>query len=120
MLCFPESIKSAGGQITDCTVARHSEMVGLGRSLCRVFDENIAQRRTDSRKHGRVDRARDFLDLVKLLLKHELLTNIPGRYHTAYPDYVLTTDVSTPAQMHARIVKHKKKFSKRLQYVAGR
>ncbi|XP_014672567.1 PREDICTED: uncharacterized protein LOC106813035 [Priapulus caudatus] len=68
---YKESIKSAGGHITDNTVRRHGDMVGLGRSMQLLFDLQVAERRTDKRKHGQADRSPDFKDLVELLLEEE-------------------------------------------------
>lgn len=39
---YKESVKAAGGQLTDATVERHSQMLGLQYELQELFAVNVA------------------------------------------------------------------------------
>ena len=53
---FKESNKSSGGQLTEDTLARHSEMLGLQHVLSDMFNEQLASAKPKyTRKKGAAD-----------------------------------------------------------------
>ena len=78
---YKESVKAAGGQLTDKTIERHSQMLGLQSELGELFNTNLAGTTNYSRPRGVICNDRDICIMVKVLQKEHLLKEITGRFH---------------------------------------
>ncbi|KAK3103574.1 hypothetical protein FSP39_020297 [Pinctada imbricata] len=115
---YKESIKSAGGQLTQQTIERHSQMVGVGRLFDKEFDKNVSCRKTGHRKAGGANRETDLYHLVRALLSNNCVEEVnEARQHTGFPHFILNNDISNPLAFKKRIFKHKKKIAKRMNIV---
>lgn len=64
LLYFSESLKEARGNITDETVARHSQMVGsMGKVLDRVFTHSLDMDAKDFIKKKKIGHFEGFEDI---------------------------------------------------------
>ncbi|KAL3873119.1 hypothetical protein ACJMK2_036275 [Sinanodonta woodiana] len=86
---YKEAVNTASGNLTDDTIARHSQKVGI---------------KNTSRTKGVVRRNADNEDLVKILLDNKYCEFISGRCHSSL-------------NFKKRIQKHLKKMSKRLEII---
>ncbi|KAL3871666.1 hypothetical protein ACJMK2_039651 [Sinanodonta woodiana] len=90
---YKEAVKTASGNLTDDTIARHSQMVGLKKkNIC------VVRRNTE--------------DLVKILLDNKC-EFIAGRCHSAFPNINSFSTFNQMGVFKKRIQKHLKKMSKR-------
>lgn len=64
---YKENSRYAGGQITTNTVNRHSQMIGIGKSIQDIFHEQVVF------KHGDIDRQDDILRMIKNFATNVLL-----------------------------------------------
>ncbi|KAJ8321142.1 hypothetical protein KUTeg_001267 [Tegillarca granosa] len=74
---YKESVKDAAGQLTEATIARHSQMVSVGKALTFVYDQNVASRPSHTRSSGKVDRDKDIRDMIELLHPDDLFSVKP-------------------------------------------
>lgn len=80
-------MKDACGHLTDTTIARHSQMVGVGKVLRRVYETQVSElSRPVVHSKTTTDRQKDVKELVRLLHDENLFTNKPGRKHVSFSD----------------------------------
>ena len=117
-LLLPENIKSAGGQLTEETIARYSQMVGLGKEIAKTFDLHVSLRSTDKRNTGQFKRDRDFSHLVKTLVSLKRTRSVGGREYRGLPDISIQCTLD-PIKFKKPVLKHKKKILKKMHIIAN-
>lgn len=70
---YKENSRDAGGQLTTNTVNRHSQMIGIGKSIQDIFHEQVVFKPFHTRKHGDIDRQDDILRMIKNFATNVLL-----------------------------------------------
>jgi hypothetical protein len=115
-----ESVKDAAGHLTEATVARHSQMVGLGKTLNKVYDTQFATHVATKRKTGGFDRTEDVRLAVSKLTTERFFQETLGRHHSAFPNFIHSTAVHNPTNMHRRIMKLTKKMAKTREIILRR
>ena len=112
--------KVAGGQLTANTIARHSQMLGLGDEISTFYDNSVVQRQKHyMSKHGKPDRLPDIKLLVDLLCVEDLFQTSPGRYFKGFSDFNFTTHVKQPRKFKERLLKHKEILAVRREVIAN-
>lgn len=114
-----ESVKDAAGMLTETTIARHSQMIGVGRDLRKVYEKQVSglSGRT-VHKSSEVIRDKDLAEFVSLLDKEDFFTQKPGRFFSSYPDMDLNIYASVIRRnARAMVLKLTKMMSKRRQLI---
>ncbi|KAL3867568.1 hypothetical protein ACJMK2_040455 [Sinanodonta woodiana] len=116
---YKESVKDAGGHLTSATIARHSQMVGVGKILRSVYDKHVSDLSGRTvHKSARVDRQKDIKEFVSLLEHEDLFTLHPGRSYMSFPAVNLHLYPRlTPKAFKSRLVKHRQHLSKRREII---
>lgn len=112
-------MKDAGGNLTEATIARYSQMLGVGRVLKRVYETQVSGlSRPMVHQKTVTDRQKDLQDFVKLLGKDELFVKKPGRKHATFSDIDenLFKNI-VPTNFKARLQRHVKELAKQKQIV---
>lgn len=104
--------------MTDDTIARHSQMVGIGKELSKKYDIEISTRGSRKRKTGAFTNAKDVNFIVDILQSENLWENIPGRKHDAFPDFNFSLNVTFPRKLKKLIIKHKELQASRRELTA--
>ncbi|KAL3879136.1 hypothetical protein ACJMK2_031447 [Sinanodonta woodiana] len=99
---YKEVVKTTSGNLTDDTIASHSQMVGI---------------KNTSRTKGVVRRNAVTEDLVKILLDNECCEFISGRCLSAFSNINSFSTFNHIGEFKKRIQKHLKKMSKRLEII---
>ncbi|CAC5401407.1 unnamed protein product [Mytilus coruscus] len=116
-----ESLKDAGGNISEKTMARHGEMVGVAKQLGKIMDRICISSTQYCRSRSEIKRSDDIKHLVNCLLKNDCCKRTTlARYHTGFGDISFSTSTDHPIAMRKRIEKHVKKRSKRLRLINAR
>lgn len=103
-LYFSESVKDAAGHLTPDTVARHSQMIGIGKEVAKVYDISVSGMSGRTiHKGGGVDRSKDFSDFIELLLPEKIFCAHPGRHYKSFPD----VDVNVHAKAHPKTIRER-------------
>lgn len=102
-------MKDAGGNMTDKTIARHSEMVGVSRYLGKFMGQMCETSATHKRTRGSLKRTDDMIHLVNQLLQNSICKKCEPRHHQGFPDIEHCTSTSNPVAMRKRIAKITKK-----------
>ena len=114
-LCFSESVKDAAGNLTEKTIARHSQMVGVGKLVRSIYEKQVSGLER-SGVHSKIShkREKDILEFTKLLVDQNLFSTQPGRKHTAFPEMDLSLYSNVvPKNVNARLVRLRKEMAKR-------
>lgn len=86
-MIIPESVKHAGGQLTPNTIARHSQMIGVGKDVNSVYELQVSELiRNLIQSTSPVDRTSDISEFTKLMCPHEVFIYKPGRHHRTFPN----------------------------------
>ena len=64
---YKENNRDASGQLTSNTVNRHSQMLGIGKNIQSIFNEQVVFKPYHTRRHGNIDRKEDIRRMVKTL-----------------------------------------------------
>ncbi|VDI38279.1 Hypothetical predicted protein [Mytilus galloprovincialis] len=110
---FKESIKDAGGNITETTIARHSEMVGVSKYLARFMSQVCNSAPHHNRTRTCIKREDDMIHLVDQLLKNSMCKKGEPRQHCGFTNISNNNSTSHPVHMRKRIEKLLKKRVKR-------
>ncbi|CAC5417653.1 unnamed protein product [Mytilus coruscus] len=108
-----KSIKDAGGNVTDTTIARHSEMVGVSKYLARLMSQVCNSAPQHHRTRGSVKREDDMIHLVDQLLKNSMCKKGGPMQHCGFNNIEHNNSTSHPVHMRKRIEKLLKKRVKR-------
>nr|XP_022318775.1 uncharacterized protein LOC111121699 [Crassostrea virginica] len=84
---YKESVKDAAGQLTEATIARHSQMVGVGKVIRNVYYHQVASlERSMIQTSSRPSRENDISLFVELMLEEQIFMTVPGRKFKSFPD----------------------------------
>lgn len=103
---YKSSIKAAGGQLTDDTIARHSQMLGMQHELSQLFGSNVAATHTHHRRRGDAKHTDDICTIVRVLQREKLLEEIPGRCHAGFEGFLFHHNVPDYDKLRKRILRH--------------
>ncbi|KAJ8310222.1 hypothetical protein KUTeg_012087 [Tegillarca granosa] len=96
----------------DAGVNRHSQMLGIGKAINKVFDEKVVYRPSHTRKHTKTDHSKDVLKMVTTLAPLRLCTYIKGRSFKGFEDFKIIYGVRFPKRLKERIFRHKENMVK--------
>ena len=116
---YKEAVKSAGGNLTTDTIARHSQMVGLSKDMAKLFDKEVAKVKEVKTSRKAVSRSRDIMSLTKRLLELKVFDCIPGRFHHGFESFVMQRQFMHRDGLIKRINKHTEKLAKRLEMMVN-
>lgn len=105
---YKQNSRTTAGQLTEATIARHSQMLGLGKTLNKVFEEQVIsrQRHSYTRKHAEVDRSSDLQQMVKSLHPLRIFRFKAGRGLKGFEDFKVVRGVRFPKKFKQRLRKH--------------
>ena len=93
--------------LTEKTIARHSQMVGVGKELPKVYETKVSGLTGRTvHKTGEVNRNKDFKELVSLLMKEDVFSKKPGRCFASFPDMDLNLYPTVVAKNVRSRLKH--------------
>ena len=108
---FKDLLESAKGRYTDTTIQRCSQIIGpLGDALDKVFDTKIVENELYRHRRRAQNRDNNVLRLMEILSEDKLFSTIPGRRHSAFPDFDLNETPKQAGKFSAKM----KQLSKRL------
>lgn len=81
-------------------------MLGIGKQITKIFDEQVVGKPTHTRKHGKVDRKKDIQYMVKMLLPQKLFSHTLGRTFHGFTDFKICKGVRHPGKFKLRLLKH--------------
>lgn len=112
-----ESVKDAAGHLTPATVARHSQMIGIGKDVRKIYDISVSGMSGRTiHKSGAADRSKDIIEFVNILMPLNIFTPQTGRRHKSFPDLDLNVYSKVlPKNVHSRLERIRKEESKKLQ-----
>ena len=92
---YKENSKRSGGQLTEETVARHSQMLGIGKVINEIFEEKVVGKPSHTRKHAKVNRKPDILRMVRNLHPERLCrSEIGWSSLTAFEEFSVVRGLS--------------------------
>ncbi|KAH3741064.1 hypothetical protein DPMN_047782 [Dreissena polymorpha] len=101
---FKDLLDAAKGRYTDLTIQRCSQIIGpLGGALDSVFDSNVIQHEIYRHRYRDCNRDTNVSRIIELLHDEQLFTNVPARYHNAFPGYVYNINPKQPGGFAAKI-----------------
>lgn len=106
---YKQNSRTAGGQLTDETVNRYSQMLGIGKIIAKVFEEQVVHKVTRTRKHAADDRKADVKHMVKILQPQKLFQYEIGRVFKGFEDFKIVKGVRLPRKFKERLAKHQEK-----------
>ncbi|XP_078329533.1 uncharacterized protein LOC111133019 isoform X2 [Crassostrea virginica] len=114
---YKESVKDAAGHLTPATVARHSQMIGIGKDVRKIYDISVSGMSGRTiHKSGAADRSKDIIEFVNILMPLNIFTPQTGRRHKSFPDLDLNVYSKVlPKNVHSRLERIRKEESKKLQ-----
>eukprot|EP00105_Crassostrea_gigas_P043801 XP_019927949.1 PREDICTED: uncharacterized protein LOC105340967 [Crassostrea gigas] len=110
---FKDSLRDAGGNITDETVARHSQMVGsFGKTLDKIFLGAADIQQREFIVHEKSKFSDDLKQFVKILYPEELFKEIPGRSFGAFHQFKFDINSNFPLKLKNKIQQRSKELDK--------
>lgn len=112
---FEESVKDAAGQLTEATIARHSQMVGVGKVISNVYATKVASvQRSVVQTTDSHCRESDMVEFVSLMRGENIFKTNPGRQFKSFPDFthVLFRKI-VPSAFKKRLVRLRKELADR-------
>ena len=108
-----ESLKDAGGNHSEETLYRHSQLPGRMRKV--IDKAYLPESARDFIKHTSVSMTKDLQLFVKLLHTERFFVKSPGRSFKTYPDFHFSLASKFPQKFKQKIVQ----LSKRLDKIRG-
>lgn len=113
-----ESIKDAGGMMTSATIARHSQMVGVGKALKKLYEKNVSGMFVATQRSEVTDRDTDLKKFVDILSDQDLFAIHSGRKHSSFPNIMHKIHSSIDAtSLRERLQRLKNKIALQRQTV---
>ncbi|KAK3109124.1 hypothetical protein FSP39_023510 [Pinctada imbricata] len=114
---YKASVKDSGTLTAD-TIARHSQMVGIGKAIRNVYELKLSDGHTRTHRKAVVDRSKDLKTFVEMMYFERIFENNPGRRHRAFQDFKfeILQNVN-PKKLNARLVRLRKELSKRVKII---
>nr|XP_022309155.1 uncharacterized protein LOC111114903 [Crassostrea virginica] len=107
---FKESLKDAGGNLSEETIYRHSQLAGrMGKMIDKAYLPESAR---DFIKHTAVSMTKDLQLFVKLLHTERFFVKSPGRSFKSYPDFHFSVASKFPQKFKQKIVQLSKRLDK--------
>ena len=100
-----ENNRDAGGLLTEATINRHSQMLGIGKVLETVYQEQIVSSRVVKMHHTRHAMDTDLKQFVKTMKPMRLLE------HKGFENLKQTKGVTHPKIFKERIMRHTAKMA---------
>ena len=98
--------RQAAGQLTENTIARHSQMLGLGKILNEVFEEQlVCKQKSYTRQHGSFDRKKDIHRMIQTLRPLRVFEVKKGRSLSGFEDFKVVRGVSHPKRFKQRLIR---------------
>lgn len=112
---FIESVKDAAGHLTPATVARHSQMIGIGKDVRKVYDISVSGMSGRTvHKRGEADRSKDIVEFINILMPEDIFNPQKGRRHKNFPDLDLNVYTKVlPKNVRSRLERIRKEESKK-------
>jgi hypothetical protein len=112
-------VKDAAGQLTEATIARHSQMVGVGKIIRAVYEKQVSGlSRPLVHSTTPTDRSKDVQEFTKLMIEEDIFVIKPGRKHASFPDMdLLLYSKIIPKNFKSRLVRIRKEMSDRRKLV---
>ena len=105
-----ESVKSAAGQLTEKTVARHSQMLASGDELKRSFDVLLAERKNVYTRKSGGRKTADLAKVITILKREKLFDTEEGRHHESFADFKHTFSSTDAARLKRKIIEEQKEI----------
>ena len=110
LVFFVESLKDAGGNLSEETIYRHSQLAGrMGKMIDKAYLPESAR---DFIKHTAVSMTKDLQLFVKLLHTERFFVKSPGRSFKSYPDFHFSVASKFPQKFKQKIVQLSKRLDK--------
>lgn len=104
-----ESVKDAAGKLTEATIARHSQVVGVGKVIGSVYEKQVASmQRSTVQTTSTPSRENDIIEFVSMMSNEEIFTTTLCRQLKSFPDvtHVLFKRISASA-FRKRLIRQK-------------
>ena len=105
---YKENSRDVGGQLTSNTVNRHSQMLGIGKNIQSIFNEQVVFKAYHTRKHGDIDRKEDIRRMVKTLQPLHYFSQEEGRSFKGFESFTPINGIRFPKKFK-RLMRHLKK-----------
>lgn len=109
---YKENSRDAGGQLTTNTINRHSQMLGIGKNIQDIFNEQVVFKPFHTRKHGDIDRQDDILRMIKTLQPMSYFKSKPGRAFKGFETFTTVNGVRFPKRFKERLLRHLKNMAR--------
>jgi len=115
-----DTLLNAHGQYTTNTINRAGKMVGaVATAIDAAFHHNVCQTDVDDSYTKRYNYAADVATFCKDYASDRLFAHIPGRQHSAFPDFMPVTSVHDPSRLKGRLLKYSRRLDQ-LHVMHGR
>ena len=105
---YKENSRDASGQLTSNTVNRQSQMLGIGKNIQSIFNEQVVFKPYLTRKHGNIDRKEDIRRMVKTLQPLHYISQEEGRAFKGFKSFTPINGVRFPKKFKERLMRHLK------------
>lgn len=86
-----ESVKDTTGRLTEATIARHSQMVGVRKVIGSVYEKQVASmKRSTVQTTSTPSRENDIIEFVSMMSNEEIFTTTSGRQFKSFPDVIMS------------------------------
>lgn len=109
---YKENSRDAGGQLTTNTINRHSQMLGIGKNMQDIFNEQVVFKPFHTRKHGDIDRQDDIPRMIKTLQPLSYFKSKPGRSFKGFESFTTVNGVRFPKKFKERLLRHLKNMAR--------
>ncbi|XP_061162619.1 uncharacterized protein LOC133171838 [Saccostrea echinata] len=110
---FKESLKDAGGNLTEETIHRHSQLAGgLGRVIDKAYAESVEAHLSDFIRKDHTSYTKDLELFVKLLLPEQFFRYSLGRSFKSYPDFNFSIESRHPERLKKKLCQLSKRLDK--------
>ena len=101
----------AHGRYTPNTITRAGKIVGaLGTALDAAYHENVYDTDVSESFRHRYDYADDVKSFCTEYKKERLFDIVPGRQHSALPNFASGMSIQKPSQLKSRLLKYSKQL----------
>ena len=105
--CTTEILKRRRGRYTEKQIDMAGKMAGpLTRELDRIFAEQIAEHNVLGSGKQEADYCSDVKKVVSTYQGYRLFDNVPGRKHSAFPDFSYPSQLKDPMKLKKRLTLH--------------
>ncbi|CAC5398328.1 unnamed protein product [Mytilus coruscus] len=113
-----ENCRDAGGQLTQATIDRHSQMLGVGKMIKKVYQEQVVESHIKFKRHNTPDTDADVRHLTKTLQPLHLFNFQAGRSFNGFENSKTSKGVTFPRKFKERLIRHTNKIADRRELTA--